>query len=559
MAAPARRGLDRRRFLGGAAGLAAAALVWRPVVPGAWAQAVPPIASDPFTLGVGSGDPLPDRVVLWTRLAPEPMQGGGMDAVDVPVDWEVATDAGFADVVASGTAMAPAAYAHSVHVDAAGLSADSWYSYRFRVGEWTSPVGRTRTAPAAGAAVDRLALGFASCQNYGNGYYTAHAHLAAEDLDVVFFLGDYIYESTGSRIRPVPGGETVDLAGYRNRYALYRSDPNLQAAHQRCPWIVTWDDHEVDNNYAGDVSQDDDPAAAFLARRAQAYQAWWEHQAVRMPAPTGPDLVIHRSLEWGSLASFFVLDTRQFRADQACGDGLVEPCDTNLDPTRTMLGPDQEAWLERSMTASCSTWNLVAQQVVMAPTPLGTIINQDQWDGYPVARQRMLDLFARPEVRNPLVLTGDIHASGAGRLVADAADPASPVVAHELVGTSISSSFPAGLDDIFETIVMALPNAVYANASQRGYVTVEVTSAMATARWRVVDTIDEPTSDVATDFTWEIEAQPDPDPARCAPTPETTTTTGPAASPTTTDGRPTGTSATPTAARPVSASPTYAG
>ncbi len=565
MASVAREGLDRRRFLGGTAALAAAALVWRPVLPGAFAQASS-IDSDPFTLGVGSGDPLPDRVVLWTRLAPDPLAGGGMGPGDVAVDWEVATDAGFGDIVRSGTSAAPAAFAHSVHVDVDGLDPARWYSYRFRVGEWTSPVGRTRTAPSTDAEVDPLRFGFASCQNYGNGYYTAHAHLADEDLDLVLFLGDYIYESTGSRIRPVPGGEAQDLAGYRNRYALYRSDPNLQAAHHRFPWAVVWDDHEVDNNYAGAISQDDDPTDVFLARRAQAYQAWWEHQAVRMPAPVGPDLPIHRTLHWGSLASFHLLDTRQFRSDQGCGDELVPVCDDNLDPARTMLGAAQEAWLEEQMTGSCARWNVVAQQVVMAPTPIGSVINQDQWDGYPFAQRRMMDLFARDDVRNPLVITGDIHASGAGVLVADPADPTSRPVGHELVGTSISSSFPADLAPVFNQIVMALPNAVYANALLRGYVTVEVDDARAVANWRVVDTIDEPTSPVRTDFTWEIDAL-DTGPLPACPTDPvdpvdtTTTTSGTGSTDTTGGGTPSGVGNVPRAAPavPIVATPTYTG
>jgi len=498
--------VDRRRFLAGTALTAAAAVVWRPALGGAQASAAA-VPADPFTLGVGSGDPLPTAVVLWTRLAPDPLNGGGMPPGDVAVDWVVATDDAFATVVASGTATAPEAFAHSVHVDVTGLEPATTYWYRFTTGGYDSPAGRTRTAPATDAAVDRLRFGFVSCQNYAAGYYTAHANLAAEDLDVCFHLGDYIYEGAGAGVRTVPGGEATTLAGYRDRYALYRSDPNLQAVHHRFPWVVTWDDHEVDNNYAGDTSEAGVSGPAFLTRRAEAYQAWWEHQAVRMPAPVGADLQIYRSFRWGDLASFFVLDTRQYRSDQACGDGLGELCADALVPGRTMLGSAQESWLEGATASSEARWNVLAQQVVMAYTPLVGQVNLDQWDGYPDARRRMLEILGRPGVANPLVLTGDIHASGAGKLLADWENPeSSPVVGHELVGTSISSTFPSGLDTVFNQITSGLPWAAYANATQRGYVTVELTSAEAVANWRVVDTVAEPTSAVRTDFTWTIPA-----------------------------------------------------
>ncbi len=510
--------LDRRRFLAGTALASAAVVVWRPALGGAQASAAA-LPSDPFTLGVGSGDPLPDAVVLWTRLAPDPLNGGGMPPGDVAVDWVVATDESLVDVVASGTATAPEAYAHSVHVDATGLEPATTYWYRFSTGGYDSPVGRTRTAPAIGSSPERVRFGFASCQNYGSGYFTAHANLAAEDLDVCFHLGDYIYESSGSSVRPVPGGEAATLLGYRNRYALYRSDPNLQGVHHRFPWVVTWDDHEVENNYAGDTAQDGVTGAAFLTRRAEAYQAWWEHQAVRMPAPVGSDLQIYRSFRWGDLASFFILDTRQYRSDQACGDGLGPLCEEALVPGRTMLGNAQETWLAAGTAASGARWNVLAQQVVMAYTPLAGQFNRDQWDGYPDARRKVLELLGRPEVANHLVLTGDIHASGAGKLLADWDAPdTSPVVGHELVGTSISSSFPDGLDTIFNQVTSSLPWAAYANASQRGYVTVELTRDEAVANWRVVDTVAEQTSAVRTDFTWSIPAD-DPNGASVPTTP----------------------------------------
>ncbi|MEZ5144526.1 MAG: alkaline phosphatase D family protein [Acidimicrobiales bacterium] len=492
------RRFDRRRFL--AAGAA------DPVIPG-----------PPFTLGVASGDPTPTAVVLWTRLAPDPLNGGGMPPDDVAVGWEVATDDGFTDVVASGTAVATAAHAHSVHVDAAGLAPATHYHYRFTAGGFTSPTGRTRTAPATGSSPSSMRFAFASCQSWTDGYYTAHAALAAEDVDVVHFLGDYIYEGGGSGVRSHGSPEVTTLAAYRNRYALYKGDANLQAAHAAFPWIVTWDDHEVENNYAGLVPQDPADAATFAARRAVAYQAWWEHQPVRLPAPTGPDLQIRRSFDWGDLARFAVLDGRQHRSDQACGDSLGQPCPEMDAPGRTMLGPEQEAWLDGVLRGSPAVWNVVANQTILAPMPLGPGINLDQWDGYPAAQQRLLDLFAAPGVTNPVVITGDIHASWITELPTSAKDRTSPTVGLELVGTSISSDFDDALAPIFEQLLTGLPGTHYVNARDRGYTVVELTRSQLTASYRVVSTVTAPEATVATatTFSWPVEsaARPTPGPA----------------------------------------------
>ena len=301
-------------------------------------------AFSPFKLGIASGDPTPTGVVLWTRLAPDPLEGGGMPPVPVDVRWEVAEDDKMTQVVRRGVVRAAPEWAHSVHADVEGLRPDRWYWYRFDVGDSASAIGRTRTLPPLGAPADRLRFAFVSCQHFETGYFTAYRHLAAEDLDLVFHLGDYIYENAGDpeagRIRVHSSDEITTLEDYRNRYAQYRTDPDLQAAHAAFPWWVTWDDHEVDNNYANDISENDDPRDAFLLRRAAAYQAYYEHMPLRRAQiPKGPALRLYRDFSYGSLTSFFILDTRQYRTNQPCGDSSVNPpCGGEKDPNATMMG-----------------------------------------------------------------------------------------------------------------------------------------------------------------------------------------------------------------------------
>jgi alkaline phosphatase D len=486
---------------------------------------VPPsLPAELFRLGVASGDPLPDAVILWTRLVNDPLvDGGGLPDQPLPVRWEVATSETFDDIVASGDAVAEPAWGHSVHVDASGLEPDTWYHYRFSVGAWTSPVGRTRTAPAAGADVDRLRFAFASCQEYQAGYWPAHTHLAAEDVDLVVFLGDYLYENAPNpgAVRPLQTAAPVDLAGYRRRYGEYKADPALQSAHAAAPWVCTWDDHEVDNNYADDVPGEvgagpgDD---GFRARRAAAYQAWYEHTPARVEPPDGPDVTVYRSVAWGDLARFYVLDGRQYRSDQACG----APSDIGLacaevgDDERTMLGGEQERWLGRALDDTDATWNVVAQQTIVSriAVPLGPVegLNLDQWDGYPAARRRLVDQLRG--VGNPVVITGDIHASGVGVVTADPEDPATAVVVPELVGTSISSTFPSELVDLFETAAAGMASVRYVDARRRGYVVCEVTADDLTAEFRYVASTATPEAEVTTGARWVIAAgDPEPRPA----------------------------------------------
>ncbi|MCA9771206.1 MAG: alkaline phosphatase D family protein [Myxococcales bacterium] len=474
---------------------------------------IPELSGPPFTLGIASGDPLDDGVILWTRLAPDPLAGGGMPAELAPVTWEVAADRFFTRILRTGVFVARPELGHSVHVDVEGLAPDTWYWYRFRIGEFESAIGRARTLPLPGSAPERLRFAAASCQNWQDGFYTAYPHLAEEDVDFVFFLGDYIYEygSEGPvRFHGTP--EVQTLEDYRNRYALYKSDTGLQAAHAAFPWVVTWDDHEVDNNYAGTHSEDPDVTEeALLARRAAAYQAYYEHMPLRLPAPTGADYRIYRSFTWGDLASFFVLDTRQYRDDQPCNDEVQigEVCPEGVDYPGTMMGDEQEAWLFDGLRASAALWNVVAQQVVFSDIPIGELgINPDQWQGYPQARRRVHDFVAQSGIENFIVLSGDIHTSGAANLFTVPGDPASGVIGAELIATTQTSiltedPFVGGLISSF---VEGEPGVEFFNASNAGYFRVDVTRDAWRVDFRLTDTRLVPVSDLSTRASVEITA-----------------------------------------------------
>ena len=480
----------RRTLLRMAATLAAGALLSPPLVRPARAQSR--FNSDPFTLGVASGSPRPDSVVLWTRLAPGPLAGGALPPENIELKWEVARDEHFRDIVRRGTALATPELAHSVRAEVMGLEPARWYWYRFTAGDAMSAIGRTRTAPAVGAANKRLRFAFASCQQYEQGFYAAHRHMAREDLDLVVFLGDYIYESSWGRnhVRKHNAGEPYTLAEYRNRYALYKSDLDLQASHAAAPWLVTWDDHEVDNDYANDESEDLD--ADFLVRRAAAYQAYYEHMPLAPRAlPRGPAAQLHDSFAFGDLATFFVLDDRQYRAHHACpkpgrgGSNVVADCAERLEPGRTMLGAAQEAWLKDGLTRTRAKWNVIAQQTLMAQHDRtagpGQSFWNDGWDGYPVARARLLNDVAQSRASNPLVIGGDVHCTWVTDLRVDFDDAKSPIVATEFCGTSITSQGP-NAKQIAATLAEN-PHIRYGNG-KRGYVTIELTPERCTAAMR---------------------------------------------------------------------------
>ncbi len=493
--------LDRRRFL---QALAAAGV--SRALPGC--ARAPAGSLSPFTLGVASGYPHHGGMVLWTRLL-------GVDPVPVPVRWEIAADEGMRTIVASGSAAADPDWAHSVRIEAKGLEPDRWYWYRFMARGAESPVGRTRTAPRPEAPVARLRFAFASCQQYEQGYFGAHRWIAADAPDLVAFLGDYVYESSWGKdhVRKHFGGEPHMLEDYRTRYALYKSDADLQAAHAACPWIVTWDDHEVDNDYADDRPEDGMAKEAFLARRAAAYRAFYEHMPLpeRM-APRGPDMRLHAQLGWGRLGRFFVLDGRQYRSWQACvqrgrrgGSSLVDPddCRALADPERSMLGRAQERWLEGALAASGSRWNFLAQQTRMAqfeqrPGPERRRWT-DAWDGYPAARARLLGFLEERRIANPVVLSGDAHLFNVSDLKRDFDDPALPVVASEFLGTSITSQgWP---QHRLDELLPENPHMKLLEGRYRGYVRMEVTAKSLRADLRVMETVrvaDAPCSTLAT-------------------------------------------------------------
>jgi len=470
--------LTRRRLLLGAAATLAAPAIVR-------AQAGLPAGL--FTLGVASGYPLPSGVALWTRLAPDPlMPGGGMPPQPVRVEWEVARDERMTEIVQRGWVPAVADWAHAVHAEVDGLEPDRWYWYRFRAGGEASPVGRTRTAPAPATMPERLRFAYASCQHYEQGWFGAYRHILAGDPDLILHLGDYIYEASwgSNHVRKFGAPEPVTLDDYRIRHALHKTDPDLQAAHAACPWLVTWDDHEVQNDYAGLRSVGLDDPDWFAQRRAAAYKAYYERMALRrFQVPLGAHMRLHTRMGFGQLAEIVMLDDRQHRSPQACapawrgGGTLTETCAARLDARLTMLGDAQEQWLTAVLDRSQARWNVIAQQTLMAqldrkPGP-GRAFPTDSWDGYPAARQRLIGHLARRKPGNPVVVGGDVHFFAVADLKPDFDDPASPVVASEICGTSLTSQHPWPQSRL-DAMLPESPHVKLLNLERRGFVRMEI-------------------------------------------------------------------------------------
>lgn len=451
----------------------------------------------PFTLGVASGSPRSDSVILWTRLLADALSTVPLAAVPLKVLWEIAEDEQFRQIVNKGEVTALPELAHSVHVEATGLKPGRWYWYRFMHGDAVSPAGRTRTTPEADSmATCKVAL--ASCQHWEFGEFAAHRHIAGTHPDLIVFNGDYIYEwgpydlkhPAQPRRRDI---ESFTLSEYRARYAQYKSDPHLQTAHLAAPWLVTWDDHEIANDYAND--RDERLDLRFIERRAAAYQAFYEHIPVRLhqAIPKGNEfaaLRIYDRCDWGRLIRFHVLDARQYRSYQACtphqrgGSAMIAPgnCSDLRDPTRTMLGYEQEQWLSRGLAKSTARWNTVVQQTLMAQCRRQNVVNQanntsdfkvwtDGWDGYPLARQRLLQSLQSSKAQNPVIWSGDVHTFYAASLRADfnkSVSAENPVLASEYCVTSVTSnSMPQEETD---QLVANNPHLHFGRSDARGFI-----------------------------------------------------------------------------------------
>ncbi len=488
----------RRRLLGLA--VAGAATSWLPR--SAWSQ--PKFTSNPFALGVASGSPRHDSVVLWTRLLVE------LPSQPVTVRWEVAHDEQFTRIAQGGQHQAVPELAHSVHAEVQGLDADRWYFYRFMAGDAVSAVGRTRTFPAPDAQAQKLRLAYASCQRWEHGYFSAWRHMREDNVDAVLFLGDYIYEYPGAAnpVRLTGSRWLLGLDDYRRRYALYKAEPELQAMHAACPWLVTWDDHEVQNDYAGLTVGENGPRVAdFAARRAAAYQAFYEHMPLRASSLTraigglasGAEIRLYSQVRFGRLANFILLDDRQYRDAQVCtrggraGSSEVDPasCAAWDDPARTLLGPMQERWLDAALGEQQSTWTVVGQQTLFGqrdfkPGP-GQVLWNDGWDGYSAARKRFSDSLQRHQVANAVLLGGDVHENWVGHVKADYSRPESATLGVEFCGTSVTSRSDGNAR--IAGIVAENPHFVFADSQGKGYGVVDFDAKGLTTRLRVVDDV----------------------------------------------------------------------
>jgi alkaline phosphatase D len=524
--------VSRRRFIQRA--VAASALTLAPI--GRLAAQVR-FSSYPFKLGVASGDPAPDGFVLWTRIAPEPFEPEQLGELTFEVEWDVAEDAAFARVVANGQALATPHLAHSVHVEVGGLAPGREYFYRFRLGRYESPAGRALTAPAPDDSPRTLRYALCSCAHYEQGFFSAYRYMANDRPDLILGLGDYIYEDGYGerRVRLFDRREAITLSDYRRRYAQYQMDPDLQAAHAACPWLVTWDDHEVDNDYAGLTGEQEACGgeavrSAFVGRRAAAYQAWYEHMPVRPSRlRTGAGIRVHGTLDWGRLARFYVLDTRQYRSVQACQrEATLTTCDTEAgrkllfigagggrriatadpscrqqldDASRTMLGAGQEDWLDAELAASRAQWNVLAQGAPFAPIFEGTaeapVVNSDDWSGYPAAKARLLASLARHKVANPLMVAGDLHAF----YVSEVRNGRDQPVAVELITSSIANN---NTDN--SRWLHLNPHIQFHDGTHSGYLLCDVTPARARADAVAIEDMRDPRTPRRVLVSFEIDA-----------------------------------------------------
>lgn len=449
----------------------------------------PRLSGYPFALGVASGEPAADGAVLWTRLALDPLGESEMPTRPVPVRYEIARDEGMRSLVRRGETIARPRDGFSVHVEPRGLLPGREYWYRFIADGEASPVGRTKTAPRPGSD-EELSFCLVSCSQFEHGYFTAYRHIVEDDPNFLVHVGYYIYEygtdeyeASGGNVRHHVGPEITSLADYRRRYGQYHTDADLLEARRLIPFITTPDDHEVENNYAGAIPEDGQDPVAFRARRAAAYQAYWEFMPLRRAQRARDGSIrLFRSLPFGRTANLVVGDTRQFRSDQPCEDEYGTDCEAMDDPAQTMLGSPQERLVVETMARSRARWNVLAQTVFMAQLDsqpgAGEAYNPDAWDGYKASRNRVLGGIAARGVSNPVVLTGDVHQHWAADLRADYSRDDTPVIGSELVATSVTSGGD-GTGASQDSVLAENPWVKY-NLNRRGY----VRSTLDSSEWR---------------------------------------------------------------------------
>ena len=471
---------------------------------GAAAASAAASAGNVFAHGVASGDPLSDRVILWSRVS-------APDGRPVPVRWQIAADPGMRRVVNEGVAMALPVRDHTVKIDALGLEPGRTYYYRFSAAGEESPIGRTRTLPER--TVSRLRLAVASCSNLPFGYFSAYRHIAARhDLDLVLHLGDYLYEyapdtyGDGDALQRVhePAHEIVSLADYRIRHAQYKSDPDLQEAHRQHPWICVWDDHESANNSWRDGAENHNPDQGegdWVDRRTAALHAYHEWLPIREQLGAGGHH-IYRSFRLGDLAYLIMLDTRLHGRTRQVADRQDRAA--LAAPGRTILGTDQQAWLAEQLRASMrqqSAWRLIGQQLMFGQLIAddGLLLNTDQWDGYPASRKAVLDQLEGERIDDTVVLTGDIHTAWGIDIAHDPTRGYDPATgrgsrAVELVSTSVTSPGPDGTGEALREreaqVLRDRPHIHYVNLREHGYLLLDVDARRAQGEWWYVDSLD---------------------------------------------------------------------
>ena len=475
-------------------------------------------AKNPFGLGIASGCPTPSSVVLWTRLLDEGIFTSNLPNEDLPVKWEISTDKEFKNITQQGISLAVAELAHSVHSEVSNLPSNTWFYYRFLIGQHTSQIGKTRTFAEPNSDNQKsLKFAFASCQHFEHGYFNSYPHLVQENPDLVLFLGDYIYEYAPGRsgIRSHTGSWCLSLSDYRKRYEQYKMEPELQQAHAACPWIFTWDDHEVQNDYAALSNGSFGPYSNFPKRRASAYQAYYEHMPLKSSflidgikgLSKGSELRLYESYQFGKLANISMLDTRQYRDKQACNpnsqDGSatvsLSSCEKLLDESRTLLGEKQEAWLESQFKKSGNqTWNIIGQSTLFGARVYNTVegkkVWNDGWDGYPISRKKITTHLDKYQVSNPVILGGDVHENWVGYIKEDYSNSLSKVLGVEFCGTSITSN--DGKNTTARQRVN--PHFIYSEGLRRGYCIAEVTDQAMTVHLRAVKDTSNRKTDIET-------------------------------------------------------------